>query len=253
MSRSGEMRGATPITPKKERKPIRIRIPRSVVVVILVIASVILLGMALRHEIRQWNIAHVEIGGQYSLIEPRTIAQVLLPFHGAGFFQVDVRQIRLLVQQVPLVDQVSVTKRWPDTLEILVTEKVPVARWESDRILTSDGSISIRPDNFSGTGLPQFSGHSDWRDALVRHYRQVQKTLAQYDLVVTHLSMNSVRSLEATLSNGWQIRFGRQFFEDRLLRLEKLLGQLANKNVQYIDLRYGKGAAIRWTETGENS
>ena len=253
MTRPLEKRGATPIPPKRERKPISIRIPRSVVVVSAVIALVLSLGMALRYQVEQWNIAHVEVAGEFEVVEPEQIARALLEFRGIGFFQINVREIRAVVQAVPMVDQVAVAKRWPDTLEVLVTEKVPVAMWNDDQLLTSDGSITGRPESFSGAELPQFSGHPDWRELIVRSYHQTQKVLVQHDLSVSHLAMNSVQSLEATLSNGWKVRFGRHYFDDRLVRLEKLLVQLTGKKVQYIDLRYGKGAAIRWSETGEHS
>ncbi|MBM95506.1 MAG: hypothetical protein CMI09_06620 [Oceanospirillaceae bacterium] len=211
------------------------------------------LGMALRYQVEQWKIAHVAVAGQYTMIEPELIAGALLPVRGTSFFRVNVHDIRQIVKALPMVDRVSVAKLWPDTLEVVVTEKVPVARWNSDQLLTADGSISGRPSGFSGSGLPQFSGQPEWREELVRAYRQAQKVLVRHDLSIVSLTMNSVQSLEATLSNGWQIRFGRQFFGDRLVRLEKLLAHLTDKNVQYIDLRYGKGAAIRWSETGEHS
>lgn len=255
MTPSREPRGATPIKPKRPKRTISLslRVPRPVVVSLLAVAVIFSAGAGLRQQIKQWRITRVDVNDDLVFLNVQDVARSVLVFKGMFFFDVDVSQVRRNIFELPMVGQVTVVKRWPDTLDIRVSEKVPVAYWNQNQLLASDGSLSLKPEGFSNHSLPQFSGDAAWRETLVRSYRQAQQALAVHNISVNHLSMNTVQSLEAQLSNGWTIRFGRQFFEERLKRLNVLLLNLSGKNVHHIDLRYGKGAAIRWTDTGEHS
>lgn len=251
MAKAEAPRGAT-LTPRK--RPVRtwsLHIPKAVPVCLAVAFLMLGLGVLVRDHADYWSITQVDVAGEFSALTPETIAKALLVYKGTSYFELDVRRVRKNILQLPLVARVAVKKRWPDTLEVVVLEKVPVAYWNDNEVLASDGSVSVRPDGFLRKGLPYLRGRISEHDTLVRSYRRVQQVLAANGIAVDKMIMNDVQSLEARLSNGWAVRFGRQYFEERLQRLSRLIPNLGTGDVQYIDLRYGKGAAIRWQETGE--
>lgn len=45
------------------------------------------------------------------------------------------------IARLPWVESAQVRKRWPDVLEVHVTEHKPFARWGADRMLSEQGRL----------------------------------------------------------------------------------------------------------------
>jgi cell division protein FtsQ len=80
----------------------------------------------------------------------------------------------------------------------------------------------------------------------MRQFQRFQSRLSAVDASLVSVTMNSVGSWQIELENGWAIHLGRQQLEQRLQRLIELLKILPQEKVAVVDLRYGKGAAIKW-------
>ena len=240
--------GATRIV---EKQPLQLRLPRVHIywfAIPLLFAALFFSG---RWVYLSWPVNTVEVNGQFSLWKPGLIVGQLEWLTDESFFSADLQQVFQQVDDLPLLNVVSVKKRWPDTILINVHEDVPMAIWNGEEILTVGGDILPRPGFVSGDKLARMRGNTHYAESVMRNYRRLHQMLKNSGVSVLELEVSDVGSITGKLSNGWSVAFGRQYFEERMKRLELLLKTLPHKDVAGIDLRYVKGAAIKWLPVGE--
>lgn len=212
---------------------------------------VIALTAGMRWGYQSWPVTAIDISGRLSVWQPAELAQQLAWVNQESFFSLDVEKVHRQLQKLPLVLQVNVRKRWPGTLEVKLYEDVAVAVWNKNGLLSASGMLGAIPPGFDVSMLTHMEGEASQAEQAVRYFRRIQQVLAGRSVRVTHLRVAATGSVQAQLNNGWQVDFGRQYFEERVLRLEALLARLPHDQVVAVDLRYGKGAAIRWQRNQE--
>jgi len=200
---------------------------------------------------QSWPVTAIDVSGRLSVWQADEIARQLVWVKGESFFSLDVEKVHRQLQALPLVLQVNVRKRWPGTLDIRLYEDVPVALWNNDQLLSASGMLSAVPAGLETAGLTRMQGSSVQAEQAVRYFRRIQQVLAGNAVRVEQLHITATGAVRTQLNNGWQVEFGRQYFEERVLRLAALLARLPQEKVQAVDLRYGKGAAIRWHQDQE--
>ncbi len=199
-----------------------------------------------RETYQSWPIEQIEVSGRLSAWQAEDLADNISWVKGESFFSLDMKKVYSSLAGLPLVHQVTVRKRWPDTVEVKITEDVPMALWNDNQLLSVSGRISEIPAAFNTVGLTRIEGQQINADTAMRYFRRIQQNLTERELKIERLSVDAVGAVEVRLSNGWLVKFGRQYFEERLHRLERLLAKLPQEKVRSLDLRYGKGAAIAW-------
>lgn len=244
-------RGATPLPKRKESRQWNIALPKIHWQWLFVPLLLVMLVGGARWMYHSWPVTNIEVTGRMSFWQEDDIRQRLSWVTEESFFSLDVNTVYQQVQALPLVVKATVRKRWPGTLEVQLTEDIPVALWNSDQLLSASGGLSAVPDGMNVSHLTSMQGPAQQAEQAVRYFRRVQQMLNTQSVMVKHLSISATGSIRVLLSNGWQVEFGRQYFEERVLRLEKLLQYLPQEKVAGIDLRYGKGAAIRWRHEQE--
>tara|TARA_R110001592_G_scaffold325638_7_gene605776 strand:- start:839 stop:1612 length:774 start_codon:yes stop_codon:yes gene_type:complete len=247
-------RGATLVPPRREpltrKLKFRVRIPAQVWLGLVIALLFVGAGALVRQAYHTWPVKDVVVIGRLNVLSAEEIARQILWVRNESFFTLDVTRVQRQVAAMPLVSRVAVRKRWPDSVELLLYEELPVALWNDEQLLTATGRLSDIPPGFTTTGLMRLYGADPVKNESVKYFRRLQQALNDRGLTVNSMSVNAVQAVDATLSNGWVVRFGRKYFEERLQRLVALLGKLDANEVRQVDLRYGKGAAIRWQTTG---
>lgn len=249
-------RGATPIPRKKVKKEWKISLPKMAMPtipwrwILLPIFSGFL-AFSVHWVYTSTPVTAIEFTGALNVWNAEQLTESLLWIKDESFFSLDVNKVHQQLQALPLVKHVSVRKRWPGTIDIKVSEDVPIALWNNDKVLSASGKVSVLPEGLKTEGLVQMSGPEQQTEQVVRYYRRLQQALIDQKLRVQELSVSEVGSVEAKLSNGWQVKLGRQYIEERVERLDRILRYFPQEKVDIVDLRYGKGAAIRWREQQE--
>lgn len=247
-------RGATPIAPKKVKKEWNISLPNMPKIawrwLMLPLFSG-LIGFTAHWVYKSTPVTAIEFNGTFNVWNAEQLTEPLLWVKDESFFSLDVRKVHVQLQALPLIKHVSVRKKWPSTVEINISEDVPIALWNSDKVLSASGKVSDLPQGLNTEGLIQMSGAGQQTEQVVRYYRRLQQVLNDQQLRVLELNVSEVGSVEAKLSNGWHVKLGRQYIEARVERLDKILRYFPQEKVAIVDLRYGKGAAIRWREQQE--
>ncbi len=60
-----------------------------------------------------------------------------------GFFSQDLDRIKASVERLTWVKSVTVTRLWPNSVDVTVTRLEPVARWEDGRLVSEQGVVYV--------------------------------------------------------------------------------------------------------------
>ena len=86
----------------------------------------------------------VRIDGDFRHMHRGDLEQAIGSAIRGNFFTVDVAGIRAAAHRPPWVDEVSVRRVWPATLQMQVVEQVPLARWGESGLINGRGEV-FRP------------------------------------------------------------------------------------------------------------
>lgn len=196
------------------------------------------------------DFTHINIEHMVSLVEQQIVAGVLMT---------DLQHIQTTLLAQPWVKQASVRRQWPDHLEVWLTERVPVAKF-NDALLSSDIDV-FRPDtNSYSLLLPQLTGSTGSEAQIWKQYQWLQEALREDGLEVTALHREDRGAWDVTLKADSEVHlyFGRRDLE---LKIERFLALYRNQlkermgEIERIDLRYTHGVAVAWKQVkaqGEN-
>lgn len=244
-------RGATMLPVKKPKKQWQFAMPQLSVPMVFwawLLGVLVVLSAAYGGQLffNSWPVKDISVTGRLQVWQASQLAEQVSWAKEQSFFSLDVDQVRQQLLQMPLLSKVSVQKRWPGIVNISVIEDVPVALWNDNQVLSTSGLITDIPPGLDTSNLIQMQGPKLQATQAAVYFRRIQQIVGASGVRVDRLSMSTVESVQVELSNGWTVEFGRQYFEERVLRLKKLLEHFPAEKISKIDLRYGKGAAIRW-------
>lgn len=246
--RAASNKGATRLENKKSFSMMALftLIPLWLVQTVFVVCLLVGSGWGLQQVRWGWPVENVEIEGEFRYWQAQDLAKQLLWVKEQNFFSLDVREVKQQLEGLALIKKAQVKKVWPDTLLVKFKEDIPVAVWNNDALLNPKGEELLLLGSFEQSSLPKLSGPEQKTEQVMRQFQRFQSRLSGVDAVMVSLSLNPVGSWQVKLENGWTVNLGRQQLEQRLERLIELLKILPQEKVAVVDLRYGKGAAIKW-------
>ena len=98
-------------------------------------------------------------------------------------------------------------KRWPDTLEIELTEHRAFARWGEKRLISELGAVFEAPGGQWMEGLPHLDGPEERRMDVIRVYREATARLRGTGLGIDRLRLSPRGSWSLSTSDGarWMV------------------------------------------------
>lgn len=203
-------------------------------------------GLLLDRPIRQ-----VIVQGPFERVSVLQIEAAVGELRNTGFLSVRLDAVRARIVAIDWVDDAVVRRRWPAEVEIVVREQVPAARWGDSGLLNTRGELFVRDARHLPPELPQLSGPEGTEQLVARRYLDARATLAAVGLRLRALELDERGSWRIELSNGLQLRLGRESFERRLRRFARVAAPLLTPRageVAYVDMRYSRGFAVGWRE-----
>ena len=214
--------------------------------------------------VKEWGslfpINQVRVIGDIENLDVDKLQNTLQPALNGGYFHQDLGELEGAIRSLAWIDQVRLSRIWPDTLEVDITEQKAVARW-GDRAL-----LNPRGERFTADGietfykLPLIYGPLGMEANLLEMMNALNDRLKQKGVEVATLDVSKRRACIVKLNNGLEIHFGRQdpvTLLDRFLNLVPKLGDEAFAQLKRVDLRYPNGFAVVWKSAeeinGENS
>lgn len=164
------------------------------------------------------------------------------------FFTLNLPTLRLAFEKLPWVREVNLRRQWPDRLDVTVTEHVPLARWGNRALVNNHGEIFQAA--YDGK-LPVFVGPAGASKEIAIQYDFFRRNLAAIGATPALVRLTPRRAWQVRLASGTTLELGRDDVEARLARFiavhDRTLGAL-QRRVDYIDLRYANGFAVRIPE-----
>lgn len=181
------------------------------------------------------------------------IQETIEPILSRGFFAVNVDYIRERLLQMPWVAEISVRRNWPNQVEINVVEKQPVAEWNKTSLLSDGGELFTPKLSSYPPNLPNLVGPDGKQITMLENFIKMNRILMPLHAKISVLEMTPYLTWKLKLDNGIELRIGHKDVLTRLHHFVKVYPKIIGthvEDVEYVDLRYSNGVAVRWKSTG---
>ena len=196
-------------------------------------------------------LALVHIEGDISPADREELSARLKKVVQGSYFSTDLVAIRDAVLMSPWVESMSVQRRWPDGIRVLVVEKKAVARWGERQFLSARGEVFQPKVGHEGNNLPLLFGPVGKTSYVMEQFRSFNDLLRPLNLRVVELHLTERRTWFMTMDNGLQLVLDQNQVHEKLQRFlsvyQRVLSPYADR-IERIDLRYRYGLAVKWKE-----
>lgn len=187
----------------------------------------------------------VKINGELAHVNREQIKLIVAKHLKGNFFTLDLVKARDAFQKLPWAREVSVRRRWPDQLEVMIEEHQALARWGNIALVNTHGELFQAATDAE---LPVFYGPGNGVMEVTKSYGSYSQILNKANIKIAQVTLSPRRSWEIKTDKGLLIALGRVDMDARLNKFagayQSTLSQL-NVQVAYADLRYPNGFAVR--------
>lgn len=191
---------------------------------------------------------HVELAGDAKHVTRAQVEAIVRNELKGTFFTLNLPQLRKAFEKLPWVREANLRRRWPDRLEVRVVEHVPLARWGSTALVNLQGEIFQAA--YDGK-LPVFVGPVGTSKEITIQYEFFRRMLSTIDAKPALVQVTPRRAWRIRIDSGPTLELGREDVEARLGRYlevhQRSVGSL-QRRIDYVDLRYANGFAVRIPE-----
>lgn len=187
----------------------------------------------------------VQVDGQLNHVSREQVKLIVAKHLKGNFFTLDLIKARDAFEKLPWARKVSVRRRWPDKLEVMIEEHQALARWGNAALVNEHGELFHAA---SGSDLPVFYGPNDGVIEVASQYDAFNKVLKTANLEIATLALTPRRAWQITTGNGIVVELGRTEMQSRLEKFATVYSSTIvglNKKITYADLRYPNGFALR--------
>lgn len=203
------------------------------------------------NDVNRVPLAKLVVTGERRHISDNEIRQAILSMGTPGtFMSQDVNVLQRQIERLAWVKQVSIRKQWPDILKIHLVEYQPFARWNDLQLVDQQGVVFNATD-IKDKALPLLYGPVGSEAEVIEGWRKMSNTLKVIDIKLKAASMTPRRAWQLVTRDDIRIELGRTDTKQRLERLIDLYPVImqqaasAQMRIDYVDLRYDVGAAIK--------
>jgi cell division protein FtsQ len=225
------------------------------------LAVIALVGLGIDWSVTQLDrpIRQVNVNGELHYIDALQIERTASAQIAEGVLTTDLRSVQQLLHESPWVERAAVRRQWPGVLNIWLEERVPVARWGENSLLTETGSIFTPQQDIGWIALPRLDGPAAHEAEVLEQYLWFSRNLQEIELEVVAVTLEprGVWRIELRQGQGIQLYLGQQDLAQKLARFKaiyQLTLQQRMEQIARIDLRYSNGIAVLWkkgTQTHE--
>jgi cell division septal protein FtsQ len=183
---------------------------------------------------------------------------------GTNLWSVDTSQVRARLEAMPEIRRADVVRALPNRLTILVEERRPFTLVHAGRLhwLDEEGHVLGEETRAVSPEVPIISGLTE-EELVTMRTAPTAKARAAIALIrallrsgsglaseISEIDMGRVEGPVLYTVDGVEVRLGTDDWDERLARLEGVLGQVATQDVRYVDLRFRDQVILRKGQPG---
>jgi cell division protein FtsQ len=255
MRKTVKLRGARVLPSKPQRKPLAERLSAAMPMLLggVALLAVITAAIYAPRALDEYPIRSVGVEG---VKDDRRQAEVRMALSGLvadeNFFTVPLADVFRTVRSLEWVADAQVRRSWPDRLVLLIEERVPVAVWNDDLLVSNAGEPFRALKQYSLEGLPRLHGPQERLSAVMDYYHSMSKVLAPAGLQIRRLEVDARLTARLELDNDVLLIVDRNQYARKLRRFVRMYdGVLSTdeRGLARVDLRYVDGMAVQWQQS----
>ena len=197
-------------------------------------------------------IDQLSIQGDLQYTNGQQLRTLILESTNKSFIKEHLANIQSIIEASPWVDTASLTRHWPNHLQVTIYEQAPIARWGEQGFVNNRGELVKTKSLEKIQHLPLLFGDEVEAEKLMQQYKILTPLLIKNELAIHALSKNNLGVWQLELSNGWELILGRNSLAEKVKLVNQVLDQkilLTSDTIKTIDMRYENGFAIAWDDS----
>ena len=209
--------------------------------------------------LRVFSFARIHLMGETAHANEADLRSQVLPQLRGNFFTMQLDQARTAFQSQPWVRRAVVRRVFPDQLVVQLQEYQEAAYWGSEeqgyRLLSHDGTIfDANPDEAARSNLPELNGPDERAPQVLAAYHLLDPLFAPVHGRIVRLAVDARGSWSLALDQDTHLVLGDAAPEELARRVQQFVQTIGPvvarynrgmSDVQYADLRYKSGYALR--------
>ena len=199
-------------------------------------------------------LASVMVEGDFRYISKERAMELISAEINEDFLQLDLMRMKTALESEPWIEHAALARRWPDALEVRITEQQPIARWGTEGFLNQRGEL-VRVGNIDALeDLPLLQGNAVDAGKIMQQYQDLSQLLRSRGLEVIELKCDNKKSWRLMLKGDVEVAIGRDQVMEKMRRFITVYDQHLSEvwqDVTAIDVRYTNGVAVQWSADSE--
>lgn len=193
---------------------------------------------------------HVIVEGEYWQVPQSDLESIITPYIESGYFLISLSSLQQqLLEKEPWLESVAASRQWPDTLNLDLTQRIAVAVWNKNGLISDTGDVFSPPATSFPPDLPQFFCVKEKVHDVLKQYHLFTSVANSANLSVSTIKLTPEGSWSVGLSNNIVVMLGDKDILARFTRFIKVYTKVfvpEHREPSYVDMRYGHGMAVQW-------
>jgi cell division protein FtsQ len=195
-------------------------------------------------------IRQVRVEGVYWLVPQPSLEKMITPYLHPGYFFVNLFSLRHALQKLnPWIESVAISRQWPDKIVVVLQQKVALATFNQNQLITTAGEIFSPPIDSFPPDLPKLFGPREQAQEILKNYQIFTSMADSVNLVVLRVTLLKQGYWHVELNNKIVVMLGENDILDKFKRFCTVYQQVfvpQHREPSYVDMRYSHGMAVNW-------